>query len=110
MPTSYSLSSYQAQDGSLPYKEWLQSLRDRRNSARIAVAMSRMEHGNFGDSKGVGEGVLERRLNFGPGYRVYYARYDECVVLLFCGGDKSSQTEDITRAKDYKRDFEARCL
>ena len=108
MANRYSLLDYQTSNGDIPFKEWLESLRDTRTRARIAMAINRMELGNFGDSKGIDEGLMERRLDFGPGYRVYYALYPTHIVLLFCGGDKSTQKEDIKRAKAYKRDYESR--
>lgn len=65
--------------------------------------MLRFESGNLGDSKSVGEGVFETRFNFGPGYRVYYGRESQTLVLLLCGGDKSTQGKDIQQAKAFWR-------
>lgn len=97
---------YQQQDGSIPYSEWLESIKDRQHRARIVRKVDRMKKGLLGDHKGVGEGVQERRLHFGPGYRVYFAEEGETVVVLLCGGDKSSQSTDIERAKAYWRDYQ----
>ena len=69
----------------------------RRTQARLIA----IETGNLGDRKSVGDGVWELRLDFGPGYRIYYGEVDNTVVLLLCGGDKSSQRRDIERAKNY---------
>ena len=81
------------------FVESLTGLRDIRAQVRIAIAVERMADGNFGDTKSLGEGVLETRIHFGPGYRIYYYRRgDALVVLLLCGA-KSSQQADIRRAK-----------
>ena len=64
--------------------------------------------GNFGDAKSVGSGVHELRVDHGPGYRVYFGRVGDTVVLLLCGGDKTTQAKDIDRAKSYFEDFRAR--
>jgi putative addiction module killer protein len=83
-------------------REFIDSLatfRDIRAQVRIAIAAERMANGNFGDSKSLGEGVMEARIHFGPGYRIYYCRRgDALVVLLLCGA-KPSQQSDIRRAK-----------
>jgi putative addiction module killer protein len=76
--------------------------------ARIRARLARLMAGNFGDSEPVGDGVLELRIDWGPGYRVYFARLGQVVVLLLCGGDKRTQDKDIKRAKDYFRDYKAR--
>jgi putative addiction module killer protein len=78
---------------------WLRALPDRRAQGRIAMRMERMEDGNFGDVKSVGGGVSEMRINYGPGYRVYFTRRGQAVVILLCGGDKSSQSRDIAAAQ-----------
>ena len=79
--------------------DWLDALRDVQARARIIKRIDRIAQGNFGDAKPVGDGVAELRFTFGPGYRVYYVRREEVVVILLCGGDKGSQEKDIERAK-----------
>ena len=79
--------------------DWLTALRDVQALARIAKRIDRIAQGNFGDAKSVGDGVSELRFTFGPGYRVYYTRRGDVVVILLCGGDKGSQERDIERAK-----------
>ena len=86
--------------------EWLTGLRDIQARARIAKRIDRIAQGNFGDAKSVGDGVSELRFDFGPGYRIYYARRGNVVVILLCGGDKDSQARDIERAKIMAREIE----
>lgn len=81
------------------FMSWLRSLRDARAIARIAVRIDRLALGNPGDVRPVGEGVSELRIDYGPGYRVYFVQRGDELVILLCGGDKSSQVEDISRAK-----------
>ena len=78
--------------------DWINSLRDLRAVARIDARIGRLRLGNFGDAKSVGDGVSELR-DYGPGYRVYFTRRGETVVILLCGGAKGSQARDIERAK-----------
>lgn len=78
---------------------WLKLLRDERAVARIAVRIDRLARGNPGDTRPVGQGVSEMRIDYGPGYRVYFVSRGEDVVVLLCGGDKSTQDADIARAK-----------
>lgn len=85
----------------------LESL-DVKFQARIDARISRFEKGNFGDSKSLGGGVFEARFFFGSGYRLYFAKVQNKVVLLLTGGDKSSQTKDIDRAKSFLEDFKRR--
>ena len=80
------------------FRSWLRELRDRRAVARIAIRIDRLAHGNAGDVRPVGAGVSELRIDYGPGYRVYFVRRQREVVILLCGGDKSSQATDIARA------------
>lgn len=77
---------------------WLSRLRDRRAAARILVRIDRLALGNPGDVKSIGGGVRELKIDYGPGYRVYFARRGEQVVLLLCGGDKSTQSKDVSTA------------
>jgi putative addiction module killer protein len=81
------------------FGEWLDGLKDRQATIRIIKRLVRLEEGNFGDHAGVGDGVMELRLHFGPGYRVYYVQRGETLVILLAGGDKSSQADDIAKAK-----------
>ena len=95
------LQVYQTQNGREPFTEWLKSIRDQRTRTRIRERIERLEIGNVGDCQSVGAGVFELRLHFGAGYRIYFGEVDNIIVLLLCGGDKSSQTQDIERAKTY---------
>lgn len=81
------------------FTDWIGNLRDLRAVARIDARIGRLRLGNFGDVKSVGGGVSELRIDYGPGYRVYFTRQSEVVVLLLCGGDKGSQARDIMLAK-----------
>ncbi|MBB3948424.1 putative addiction module killer protein [Rhizobium skierniewicense] len=85
------------------FDSWLQSLKDKKGRVRIAARIIAAEHGNFGDSKPVGEGVSEMRIHYGPGYRLYYTRKGETVYFLLIGGDKSSQKRDIEKAIEMAR-------
>lgn len=88
------------------YAEWFARLRDLRAKARIDMRIRRVSLGNFGDAKPVGEGVSELRVDYGPGYRVYFARRGEALVILLCGGDKATQGRDIERAKAMVKELE----
>ena len=79
--------------------QWLDGLSDPRAVAKIAARAERLASGNFGDVQPVGEGVSELRIHYGPGYRVYFVQRGAVVVILLCGGDKSSQARDIRSAK-----------
>lgn len=80
------------------YAEWIDKLRDVMGRARILARVERLAQGNAGDSKHVGEGVFELRVDTGPGYRVYYTQQGSQVVILLVGGDKSTQSKDINKA------------
>ena len=81
------------------YQKWVTSLADMRAQALITARVERLALGNPGNVKSLGDGVSELKINLGPGYRVYFTRTGKTVVLLLCGGDKSSQAKDIRRAK-----------
>ncbi|MCK1480381.1 type II toxin-antitoxin system RelE/ParE family toxin [Bradyrhizobium sp. 197] len=81
------------------FSEWLDRLKDANAVARIAVRIRRMEMGNPGDSKSVGRNVREMRIDYGPGYRIYYVQRGAQVVILLCGGDKRTQQQDIEQAQ-----------
>ncbi len=81
------------------FAAWLDGLRDRRARLRIAARLLRLEAGLFGDVKPVGEGVSELRINYGPGYRVYFVQRGQILLIILCGGDKGSQDRDVAAAK-----------
>jgi putative addiction module killer protein len=88
------------------FSDWLKALRDNVAKAKILVRLQRLANGNRGDVKPVGEGISELRINHGPGYRVYYVRRGEELIILLCGGDKDSQTKDIAKAKKLAGELE----
>jgi putative addiction module killer protein len=98
--------TYEDEVGYKPYTEWLNKLADRQAKARVLVRVLRMAGGNFGDCKPVGEGVWELRIDWGPGYRVYYAHAGKKLVLLLTGGDKRKQQADIAAAIEYWDDWQ----
>lgn len=104
MPTEQEVRVYARSDGSEPFTEWLRGLRDGATRNRIRQRIARIRLGNFGDVRSVGDGVQELRIHFGPGYRVYFGRVGDAVIILLCGGDKGSQDRDIERAQEYWRD------
>jgi putative addiction module killer protein len=87
------------------FEAWLCDLADQRAKQKILARLTRIEQGNFGDCKPVGEGVFEMRIDFGPGYRVYFVRNGPAVYVLLTGGDKSSQERDIEQAKTLAREL-----
>ena len=99
------LQIYRTPNGRQPFTEWLTALRDRNTRQRIQFRFYHVREGNLGDYRSVGDGVFELRFQFGPGYRVYFGEADNTVILLLCGGDKSSQVRDIKRAKAYWNEF-----
>ncbi len=99
---------YEKADGSRPYDEWLGGLRDRRAVARIDARVTRLQGGNPGDYKSIGAGVYELRIDYGPGYRLYFAFAGCHLILLLLGGDKSSQQTDIANAIKYWEDYQRR--
>ena len=96
---------YQDSIGRVPYDRWFNKLRDSRAKSRIQIRVDRLAIGLEGDSKSVGSGVRELRIPEGRGYRVYFGRDGDTVVLLLCGGEKSTQSQDIEKAKQYWRDY-----
>ena len=104
MTAYFEIRRYKSPNGRIPISEWLAQL-DPNTSGRLRAYMDRMKTGNFGNSKPVGARVLELKINYGPGYRIYYLRNDRSVVILLCGGDKGSQEIDIRRAQAYALDY-----
>jgi putative addiction module killer protein len=90
------------------FGQWLADLNDERARAKINIRIARMAAGNFGDCKSVGKGIFELRIDYGPGYPLYFARIGHAVVLLLCGGDKRRQWADINRAAMFLEDYQKR--
>lgn len=106
MPTTpKTVIVYRNAAGVEPFTDWLHSLRDGQTRRRILQRLFRLESGNFGDCKPVGDGVNELRFFFGPGYRVYFGEDRDTLVILLCGGDKSSQPRDIRQAQAYWKEY-----
>jgi putative addiction module killer protein len=102
------LQIYVTEDGRAPFSEWLALLRDLKARAKIRVRLDRVSLGNLGDCHGVGDGVQELRIDYGRGYCVYFGQEGATIVLLLCGGDKSTQTKDIEIAKRYLNEYRRR--
>ncbi|ASD89268.1 addiction module killer protein [Salmonella enterica] len=106
----YTVQRYQDKTGKAPYTDWIKKLRkkDIRAAGKIDVQVSRASAGNFGDHKFERNGVWVLRINYGPGYRVYYSVENGKIILLLVGGDKASQQTDINNAIDYLNDYHTR--
>jgi putative addiction module killer protein len=87
------------------FRIWLRRLKDDNAVARIAARIRRMEQGNQGDTRSVGSGVMEMRVDYGPGYRIYYVQRGAAIVILLCAGDKRTQQQDIRRAHAMAREI-----
>lgn len=98
---------YEDPAGREPFIEWLEGLRDRKGRERIMTRIARLTQGNYGDREPVGKGVSELRMFFGPGYRVYIGEAGNQIVVLLCGGDKRTQTQDIETAKAYWKEHQS---
>ena len=96
---------FRLKDGRVPFDLWINQLKDRRAKAKILVRLDRITAGNIGDVKSVGGGVSELRIKEGKGYRVYFGREGNKVVILLCGGDKSTQQSDIKQAMEFWREY-----
>jgi len=99
---------YVSRAGKDVFDEWLTQLADARAQAKIATRINRLAAGNFGDCKSLRKGLYELRIDWGPGYRVYYAMIGREFVLLLCGGDKRKQAADIERALEHLKDYKER--
>jgi putative addiction module killer protein len=96
---------FRARDGRVPFEDWLDDLGDTLAVARVLARLARVRQGNLGDCKSVGEGVFELRVDYGPGYRVYFGQQGRTLVVLLCGGDKRTQDRDIRQARTNWREF-----
>ncbi len=96
---------YVAANGKAPCEDWLENLKDRTGRAIVRARIRRLELGNPGKWRAIGSEIRELKIDFGPGYRVYYAEDGNVWVILLCGGDKSTQTRDILKAHEYWKDY-----
>ncbi len=114
-PTRYNMDCmeieievYKMASGQCPFDIWFEKIREALTRAKILTRLDRLKLGNFGDCKVLGNGMAELRIHYGPGIRIYYSRIGNKVILLLCGGDKSSQTKDINKAKEYLKEYQSR--
>lgn len=108
MDTKIQVYYYLTQDDRAPFIEWQEALRDKKALAAIDVRLDRLSLGNMGDCKALGDNLYELRIFTGPGYRVYFGKDEDTVVILLTGGDKSSQNRDIKKAKEFWQDYRSR--
>jgi putative addiction module killer protein len=108
MTEEVELRRYLTENGCDMVGEWLAGLKDNRTRAKIVARIDRLAAGNFGDCKSLGGGLCELRIDWGPGYRVYYAMIGRACVLLLWGGDKRKQASDIQCASEYLADYRER--
>ena len=104
----FDIKHYLTEQGKDVFGDWLDDLRDRSAAYKIIARVQRLALGNAGDSRSLDDGMNELKIDFGPGYRVYYARTGKVIMLLLCGGDKSSQQKDIEHAKRNLKDYQSR--
>ena len=108
-PPQKRLLHYRTRSGKAPFEEWLDDLRDQKARAKIRVRLDRLENsGHTGDCEPVGGGVYELKIHFGPGYRVYFGKDQEMLVVLLLGGDKDTQDRDIKKAIEQWEDYKIR--
>ena len=99
------IREYVSRDGKKPFIDWLKKIRDQRAIEKILIQVDRLEMGNTGHCRSLGDGLHELRIHYGPGYRVYFGNTGRHIILLLCGGNKASQQRDIKRARQYWKDY-----
>jgi putative addiction module killer protein len=104
----HEIDYYKTATGDIPFREWLDALRDINGRAKIRVRLDRARLGNLGDHKYLENGVWEMRIDCGPGYRVYFGKDGDRLILLLIGGDKDTQRKDLSTAVSYHKDHSAR--
>ena len=107
-PISRQIEEYITVEGRVPFGEWLKRLNDRKARARIRVRLDRLSMGNLGDCRFLGSGLCELRIDYGPGYRVYFGEIGDLIILLLAGGTKRSQQRDISRDRGFLTNFRRR--
>ena len=103
-----SLVFYQILDGKIPFNEWFNSLKSEESKQIVDARMTRLQDGNLGDHKSLRGGIYELRIHFSQGFRIYFGKRGEQLVVLLVGGEKKTQEKDILRAEKYWQDFKAR--
>ena len=104
----YDIQIYETERGRCPFNTWIGSLKDVQARTKIRLRLERLAMGNFGNCKNIGDGVRELKIDFGPGYRIYFGMAKRTCVLLLRGGSKRTQKGDIERAKQYFADYKKR--
>lgn len=104
---SVHIAEYRSAEGRIPYRLWLERLWDERAVRRIEIRVDRLRRGLLGDTRSVGGGVFESRVHYGPGYHIYWGQDGPRLILLLCGGDKSSQRDDIGEAHGHWKNYKA---
>ena len=104
----WTIRQYKDRAGHTPFAEWREELKDRQGKLKVDARINRMAGGNFGDHKVLQDGVSELKIDWGPGYRVYYARAGSEIILLLCAGDKSTQDDDVKHAVLCWKDWQER--
>lgn len=99
------IQRYVTPDNTVPFDEWFFALRDIKAQTIINKRLNRVSLGNLGNYRSVGEGVCELKIDYGPGYRIYFGQIETIIVLLLCGGDKSTQNQDIQTAIEYWKKY-----
>lgn len=99
------LKKFESENGKCPYDEWFNKLKDMKAKALVDARLIRVRKGNFGNCRFVGEGVRELKIDYGPGYRVYFGEDGDTLIILLCGGDKSTQSRDIKKAQEYWAEY-----
>lgn len=103
--TPLEVEVYSTNEGKQPFTEWLNSLKDKKGADKILLRIRRIQTGNLGDHKSIADGVFELRIDSGPGYRIFFGKVENRIILLLCGGNKNSQDNDIQRALQYWADY-----
>jgi putative addiction module killer protein len=106
----YIVEEYRTANGRKPFAEWLDDLKDHVAKTKLTARIDRAAHGNFGDWKSIAgaKGVFEMRINYGPGYRIFFSIIGQKIILLLAGSSKREQDRTITKAKEYMADYERR--
>ena len=101
----YIVKIYKTENEKLPFMQWLNDLSNIKTRVAIELRIGRLEFGNFGQCKSLGSKLYELKINIGPGYRIYYSKIGQWIILLLCAGNKKTQQKDINKAKKYLEDY-----